>query len=54
MLLVSDAADFDSYTFKKVDHRDPAVKSSFENFIVNFYYSLFFFWHEEIYNYNCL
>ncbi|CAG8646941.1 13019_t:CDS:10 [Funneliformis mosseae] len=30
---VSDAADYDSYNFQKVDHTDSAVKSSFEDFI---------------------
>ncbi|EXX52334.1 Tef4p [Rhizophagus irregularis DAOM 197198w] len=30
---VYDAADFESYTFNKVDHTDPSVKSSFEDYI---------------------
>jgi len=30
---VSDAADFESYTFEKVDHADSSVKSSFEDYI---------------------
>ncbi|CAI2180046.1 12747_t:CDS:10 [Funneliformis geosporum] len=30
---VSDAADFESYNFQKVDHTDATVKSSFEDFI---------------------
>jgi len=30
---VSDAADFESYTFQKVNHTNPEVKSSFEDYI---------------------
>ncbi|RIA92214.1 hypothetical protein C1645_723568 [Glomus cerebriforme] len=30
---VYDAADFESYNFQKADHTDPAVKSSFEDYI---------------------
>ncbi|GBC00258.1 hypothetical protein RclHR1_00380026 [Rhizophagus clarus] len=30
---VTDAADYESYTFQKVDHTDPSVKSSFEDYI---------------------
>ncbi|KAG9304153.1 hypothetical protein G9A89_019715 [Geosiphon pyriformis] len=30
---VTDAADYESYTFKKVDHKDPAVRSSFEDYL---------------------
>jgi len=32
--LVTDAADFESYTFVKVDPKDPAVRKNFEDFIV--------------------
>jgi len=30
---VTDAADFESYEFKKVDHNDPAVRGDFEDFL---------------------
>jgi elongation factor 1-gamma len=30
---VSDAADFESYTFQKADHTNAEVKSSFEDYI---------------------
>ncbi|GBB83233.1 hypothetical protein RclHR1_00100037 [Rhizophagus clarus] len=30
---VSRVADFDSYTFRKVDHTDPSVRTSFEDYI---------------------
>ena len=33
---MSDAADFESYTFQKVDLTNSEVKSSFEDYIVSF------------------
>ncbi|CAG8539396.1 678_t:CDS:2, partial [Scutellospora calospora] len=30
---VTDAADFESYTFKKVDHTDPNIRSNFEDYL---------------------
>ncbi|CAG8529181.1 562_t:CDS:2 [Racocetra fulgida] len=32
-----DAADFESYEFKKVDHTDPQIRSSFEDYLVSVY-----------------
>ena len=37
--LVTDAADFESYSFVKVDPKDPAVRKNFEDFIVGSIYS---------------
>ena len=41
-LLVSDAADFESYTFQKVDHTNFEIKSSFEDYLVSLLLLLLF------------